>query len=127
MITVSSSGSFKKTEDFFGKMKSGEIFNSLERYAQQGTDALALATPKDSGLAASSWEHKVIRNRRLNRYTIVWSNTNIESGVPVVIMLQYGHATRNGGWIEGRDFINPVIRPLFDKIASEIWEEVKRG
>ena len=125
MIRVSSSGSFKKTEDFINKMKRGDAFARLEQFGQMGVDILASATPIDTGLTKESWTYSIIRKRR--RYSIIWHNTNVVSGVPVVILIQYGHATRDGAWVEGRDYINPVIQPLFDKIANDVWKEVTRN
>lgn len=101
-----------------------DIVNKLNAYGKQGVDALAAATPVESGLTAQSWTYEVVRRKR--GYSLVWRNTNVVSGVPVAILIQYGHATGTGGWVEGIDYINPVILPLFEKIADEIWKEVKR-
>jgi len=103
-------------------MKRGEILRVLHKYGQMGVDALSNATPIDSGLAAASWDYKVERSR--GSYAISWSNSDVENGFPVVIMLQYGHGTRGGGWVQGRDFINPAIKPIFDKIADDVWKVV---
>lgn len=125
MITVESKGSFKNIDRFLEKMSKRDILTALRAYGQDGVYALSKATPVDTGLAASSWSYQVSKKR--GRYTLSWHNTNIENGIPVVILIQYGHGTRSGSWVEGVDFINPVIQPLFDRIASEIWEEVKRA
>ena len=125
MISFEVSGSFKNTEKFLKTMKSGEIFKELNKYGQIGVEALSRATPVDSSLTAQSWTYEVIN--KSGKYEIIWKNTNVESGIPVAILIQYGHATRNGGWIEGRDYINPAIQPLFDKIAEDVWERVKRA
>jgi hypothetical protein len=125
MIEVTSSGDFKKTEAFLLAMKRGEVYDILEKYGQQGRDALASATPIDSGITRESWKYEVVRKN--GKYQIIWRNTNVESGIPVAILIQYGHATGTGGWVEGRDYINPAIQPLFDKIANEVWERVKRA
>lgn len=125
MISFEVSGSFKNTEKFLQTMKSGEIFKELNKYGQIGVEALSRATPVDSSLTAQSWTYEVIN--KSGKYEIIWKNTNVESGIPVAILIQYGHATRNGGWIEGRDYINPAIQPLFDKIAEDVWERVKRA
>lgn len=101
-----------------------DIVDKLDNYGKQGVDALAAATPIESGLTAQSWRYEVVKRKR--GYSLVWRNTNVVSGVPVAILIQYGHATGTGGWVEGIDYINPVILPLFEKIADEIWKEVKR-
>ena len=125
MIEIKASGDFKKTEAFLAAMKRGEVFSILERYGQAGVDALAQATPVNTGLTATSWDYEVVRKN--NTYQIIWRNTNVESGIPVAILIQYGHATGTGGWVEGEDYINPAIKPLFDKIANEVWERVKHA
>lgn len=125
MITVTSPGSFKKTEDFLGQMSKGELYKVLEHYGSVGVTALASATPVDSGLTANAWTYEIV-NRKGN-HSIIWHNTNVISGIPVAILIQYGHATRSGGWIEGRDYINPVIKPLFDQITNEVWKQVTNG
>jgi len=106
-------------------MQKAEAIKILNKYGQEGVNALASATPVDSGLTADSWEYETIYKN--GRYSIVWSNTNVESGIPVAILIQYGHATGTGGWVEGTDYINPSIRPLFDKIAENVWERVKNA
>ena len=125
MIRVSSSGSFNNTEAFFKRMKEGEIFNKLGMLAQEGVDALASATSVDSGLTASSWGYRIEHKR--GEYSITWTNTNTVSNIPVAILLQYGHATKNGGWVEGLEYINPAIKPIFDKIAASVWKEVTKN
>ena len=122
MISFESRGTFKKTFDFFDKMTAGDVYRALERYAQQGVDALVSTTPVDSFLTASAWDYEIKRVR--GGATISWTNTNLVSGVPVVILLQYGHGTRNGGYVQGRDFINPALKPVFDKIADGVWKVV---
>jgi len=123
---ISTSGSFDKTEIWLKRLAKGDMFRNLEMYGKRGCEALANATPVDSGLTADSWEYKVFRKR--GRYTIVWYNTHAtEEGTPVAILIQYGHGTGTGGWIEGKDFINPVIQPLFDNIADAVWKEVTRA
>lgn len=122
MITITSKGNFEKTDRFFKRMLRGEILRELDKYGEEGVKALADATPKDSGKTAASWDYKVEKTR--DAYTIVWTNSNINDGVPIAIILQYGHGTRNGGYVEGRDYINPAIRPIFDAIAEAAWKEV---
>lgn len=125
MINISGSGSFKKTEQFLARMKTGVVFSILDKYGRIGCDALASATPTDSGLTAQSWTYEVTKKR--GQYAIVFHNTNVNTGIPVAILIQYGHATTSGGWVEGIDYINPVIRPLFDTIAEDVWREVRNA
>ena len=96
----------------------------LDKYGQRGVDALRAATPVDSGETASSWTYEL--DVKFKRYTITWTNTHVVNGVPIAIILQYGHATNNGGFVSGRDYINPTIRPIMDKIADDLWKEVSR-
>lgn len=105
-------------------MQSGDVFKQLDKYGQQGVEALAAATPVKSGKTAQSWTYRI--SKRKGRYSITWNNTNIVDTVQIAVIIQYGHATGNGGWVEGNDYINPVIRPLFKKIADDIWNEVKK-
>lgn len=97
---------------------------NLDKYGREGVAALASATPVDTGLTAHSWKYEI--QQKKDSVTISFSNTNIQNGVPIAIILQYGHATRNGGWVQGRDYINPAIQPIFDKIANEAWKEVTK-
>jgi hypothetical protein len=122
MLTFEHSGSFKNTEKFLGIMSKGEIFRALERYGQEGVAALASATPKDSGLTAAGWSYKVKKSRR--QYSITWFNSHVVNGVPVAILLQYGHGTGTGGYVSGRNYINPALKPIFDKIADNVWKAV---
>lgn len=123
MITITSKGSFANTERFLKAMSRGSILRTLESYGQQGVSALSAATPQDTGLAAGSWYYIVENNR--SWYSITWCNSDTENGPPVVILIQYGHGTRNGGYVQGYDFINPAIRPVFDRIAEDVWKVVK--
>lgn len=122
IIVFRQKGSFKNAEGFLKKASKFNIDAILDRYGKEGVEALRSATPKDTGLTANSWYYKVTKGR--NTITITWSNSNVVDGVPIAIILQYGHATRNGGYVEGRDYINPAIRPIFDRIADRAWEEV---
>lgn len=115
-------GDFSKTEKFFNSLLKLDYLNVLERYGQAGVAALASATPKDSGLTAASWDYEITHNGK--KTTIAFTNSNISNGVNIAIILQYGHGTRNGGYVAGRDYINPAIQPIFDKIANEAWREV---
>lgn len=124
MITFRQKGDFSKTTAYFNKLKKSSVDRILDSYGKQGVAALASATPVDSGLTASSWYYEVeIQN---GKYTINFCNSNIKDGVPIAIILQYGHGTGTGGWVEGRDYINPAIVPVFDKITKSAWEEVTR-
>lgn len=124
MITVKSQNGFKKTRKFLRRMTEIDYINLLEKYAIQGVEALALATPVDTGKTAASWSYEI--RRRKDGLAIVWKNTNVVNGVPIAVILQYGHATGTGGYVEGVDYINPVIKPIFEKIAKSAWEEVTR-
>lgn len=121
-ISFSSKGDWSRTANWLDSLTKGDIFRALDKYGRQGVDALSKATPRSSGLAASSWSYKVTRSSTM--WSIHWTNTNIENGFPVVIGLQYGHGTGTGGWVEGQDFINPAIRPVFDRIAADVWKAV---
>lgn len=122
MITFESTGSFEKTEKALTKMSKGEIFRSLDAAAKAGVAALSSATPVESGQTAASWSSSVKRGR--GYYEITWSNGHVVNGVPVAILLQYGHGTGTGGYVAGRDFINPAMKPIFDKIANDVWKAV---
>lgn len=124
MISISARNNLKNTINWLETLKNRNLFKDFERWGQMGVDALAAATPKDSGLSAGSWHYRVIRNNRWPG--IEWYNVN-EAGpmdVPVVILIQYGHATRDGSYIQGRDFINPAMRPVFARIRDELWKKV---
>lgn len=125
MISYSVSGSTQHTESFLARMIQGDLYSNLEPYAQQGVEALRAATPHDTGLTADSWTYEIERTH--GGCTIWWNNTNVENGFHVAIGLQYGHGTGTGGWIEGYDYINPALRPIFDKIADGVWKEVQKA
>lgn len=125
MISRTSSGSFDKTKKFLNLMESGRIFNVLDRYGRQGVDLLSNATPRDTGKAADSWEYEVTHSK--DKHILSFSNTDNEGGVNVAIILQYGHGTGTGGYVEGIDYINPALRPLFDKIVEDVWRQVRNG
>lgn len=122
MIKVTTTGSFKKTERFLHRLQSHEHFKILERYGPIGVEALRHATPKDSGLADASWYYEVVD--RPGYYSLIWANSDVENGFHVAVALQYGHATRNGGYVVGRDYINPAMRPIFDRMAQDMWRAV---
>lgn len=121
-ITFRHKGDFSKTEKFFNSLLKLDYLNVLERYGQAGVAALAAATPRDSGLTAASWDYEITHNGK--ETTIAFTNSNVSNGVNIAIILQYGHGTRNGGYVAGRDYINPAIQPIFDKMANEAWREV---
>lgn len=122
MITFKHKGNFKKTEKLLKKSFGKEWRKILEKYAQMGVENLAKATPIESGETAASWSYELIQNG--SSLSIVWKNSNVNKGVNIAIILQYGHATRNGGYVRGRDYINPALRPIFDKMADAAWKEV---
>lgn len=122
MITFESRGNFSRTERFLLKMSKGSLFNRLSSYAQQGVAALSAATPVESGLTAASWGYEIESSSGGVRIT--WTNSNVNNGVPIAIILQYGHGTGTGGYVAGRDYINPAMKPIFDKIADAVWKEV---
>lgn len=121
-ISFTSKGDFSKTIKFLNKVKNVKINDILSKYGQIGVNALSQATPKDSGVTSRSWNYKIEVNN--GNASIVWYNTNVVKGVNIAVILQYGHGTRNGGWVEGRDYINPAMKPIFDKIADQVWKEV---
>lgn len=116
------SGGFTKTERFLNRMKRREYLNVLDEFGHDGVQALRNATPVDSGATAEAWDYEIKRTR--NYTEIVWTNSNINDGVPIAVILQYGHGTGTGGYVQGRDYINPAIRPVFDKIAEKAWKVV---
>ena len=122
MITLEAKGGWDRTESFLKRAIRLNITQRLQAAAAEGVAALAAATPKESGLTANSWTAEVTIGA--NGFTIEWQNTHVVSGVPIAIILQYGHGTGTGGYVQGRDYINPAIQPVFDKIADEIWKEV---
>lgn len=124
MISFRQKGDFSKTTKFLEKAKNVFKNNNFDEYGRQGVAALASATPKDSGLTSESWYYEIKQTK--DSVTITFNNKNIVNGVPIAIILQYGHGTGTGGWVEGRDYINPAIRPIFDKLAKDAWEEVTR-
>lgn len=122
MISITTSGSFDRTRKYLERLARGDFYRGLERYAQQGASALAGATPTDTGLAAGSWNYKIKISR--SGCSITWTNTDVESGFPVSIMLQYGYSTGTGGYVQGRDYINPAMKPVFDQIEEAVRKAV---
>ena len=124
MIGFRQKGDFSKTTKFLTKLKQNVDISTFEKYGKKGVAALASATPVDSGLTANSWYYKIEKTD--GSISLLFCNSNIQNGVPIAVILQYGHGTRNGGWVQGRDYINPAIQPLFDKIAENAWKEVTK-
>lgn len=125
MISFKQRGDFSKSFKFMERVKEVVHLSNLDKYGREGVTALSSATPVDTGKTADSWTYEITRNR--GSVAISFHNTNIQNGVPIAIILQYGHATRNGGWVQGRDYINPAIQPIFNKIADEAWKEVTKS
>ena len=124
MITFRQKGDFSKALGFLEKVKGLVNLSILDKYGREGVAALSSATPIESGETARSWYYKVERKR--GSASIIFCNSHEHDGVQIAVILQYGHATRNGGWVEGRDYINPAIQPIFDKIVDELWREVTK-
>ena len=125
MIKFRQKGDFSNLTRFLERAKNLVHISDLDRYGREGVAALASATPVDTGKTAASWYYDIKINKE--SASITFNNSNIQNGVPIAIILQYGHGTKNGGWVEGRDYINPVIQPIFDKIAEEAWKEVTKA
>ena len=121
MIRLTQKGDFSKLNRYLERVKEVVKIGDLNKYGRQGVEALKAATPVDSGETANSWYYEIKRQNGV--VSIEFNNSHINKGVPIAIILQYGHGTNNGGWVEGRDYINPVIQPLFDKIAEDAWKE----
>lgn len=124
MISFRQKGDFSKVTKFLERAKESVRLGVLDKYGREGVAALASATPVDTGLTANSWYYTIENKNGVA--TLSFSNSNIQNGVPIAIILQYGHGTRNGGWVQGRDYINPAIQPIFDKIADGAWKEVTK-
>ena len=124
MITFRHKGDFSKLTRYLERVKESVHLGDLDRYGREGVVALASATPVDTGLTANSWYYKIEQTKGSAK--ISFYNSNIQNGVQIAVILQYGHGTRNGGWVQGRDYISPVIQPIFDKIANDAWREVTK-
>lgn len=123
-IVFSQKGDFSKLKTYLERVKEAARIGILDKYGRAGVAALSSATPVDTGLAASSWGYEI--ERTSSSASIIFTNSDIENGFPVAIMLQYGHGTGTGGWVQGRDYINPAIQPIFDQLAEEAWREVTK-
>lgn len=124
MVKIEQKGDFSKTIRYLGKIKKAVNIKDLEKYAQEGVEALSSATPVKTGLTAKSWYYEI--ENKDGKININFLNSNIQNGVPIAIVLQYGHGTPSGGWVQGRDYINPAIQPIFDAIANNAWREVTK-
>lgn len=122
MIQIRQKGDFKKLTSFLEKAKEGLDIGVLDKYGRKGVAALSSATPVDTGLTASSWFYKIENKNGVAK--IEFHNSNIQNGVPIAVILQYGHGTRNGGYVVGRDYINPALQPVFNELAKNAWKEV---
>ena len=123
-ITVLSKGSFRKTNSFLERAREKMHIGILNDYGRMGVEALKNGTPRDTGETADSWYFTIDRDK--NGATITWHNDNIVDGANVALLIQYGHATTSGTFVEGIDYINPIMKPVFDKIAEEAWEELNK-
>jgi hypothetical protein len=123
MIKVTSRGSFSNSLKYLDKLQSKDYLNILDKYGELGIEALRHATPKDTGKTSESWYYEIVEGTEQSK--IVWYNSNVNEHVNIALILQYGHATRSGTYVEGIDYINPAIKPTFDKLAVAVWSEVK--
>lgn len=124
-IRFKQKGNFKRTEKFLMNAKERKFFKALDKYGREGVEALSQATPRDTGLTAESWDYEIHWSKGV--FSINWTNSNLsEPGIPVAVLIQYGHATKNGGYVMGRDYINPAIAPVFDKLANDAWKEMTK-
>lgn len=124
MISFTQRGSFKNTERYLSRLKSADAFRVLSKYGEMGRNALSNATPVESGATAQAWSYTI--ESREGYHSIRWHNSHSNRGVNIAVILQYGHGTGTGGYVQGRDYINPAIRPIFDQIVNEVWREVTR-
>ena len=124
MISFRHKGNFSKTRRYLERAKGAARLSILDKYGKEGVAALASATPVESGQTANSWYYEIEHNA--GSTTIHFNNSHINKGVPIAIILQYGHGTGTGGWVEGRDYINPAVQPVFDRIVQEVWKEVTK-
>lgn len=124
-IRFSYSGDLNKTRNFLKKLQQRSFLNKLDKYGRMGVEALREATPKDTGTTANSWDYMIEDDGE--SVTITWTNSNENKSIPIALLIQYGHGTGTGGWVAGRDYINPALRPIFDEIAKSAWEEVTKA
>lgn len=124
-VYFETTGSFTKTQEYLSRLLKFDPIKYLEKYAQRGVNALSAATPYETGATARGWGYEIHKTK--TGWVIYWTNSNINHGVPIAVLIQYGHGTRNGGYVSGRDYINPALRPVFDQIAADVWNEVTNG
>lgn len=124
-ISVTQKGNFKKTNRFLHNLIEHHYMDRMRFYGELGVEELRRATPQDSGETAKSWSYEIVEEKGTT--SIYWKNDHYNNGVNIAIILQYGHATRNGAWVEGTDYINPALKPIFDRMAQEAWKEVVSG
>ena len=124
MIRFKHKGDFSKTERYLKRVKAAARLKILKEYGQRGVDALAAATPKDTGLTASSWRYEIVEKQGAS--SLEFHNSNVKNGVLIAIIIQHGHVTGTGGWVQGRDYINPALQPIFDELANKAWREVTK-
>lgn len=122
MITFEHHGNFDSTSKWLKRLKEEEFLKGLEKYGQDGVAALSSSTPRESGATANAWRYEIKKRRGM--FEITWFNSNIQNGVNIAVILQYGHGTGTGGWVQGRDYINPPMRPIFDRMVEEAWRKV---
>lgn len=125
MIQCTVRGDFKKTNYFLKRIMKLDFSSLLKKYAEEGVEALFNATPIKTGKTAASWDYEIVKGR--DTVSIFWTNSNLENDVPIAVILDYGHGTANGGYVQGRHYISPAIQPVFDKIANAAWKEVIRN
>lgn len=125
MIRIRQRGNFKKTETFLKKSLGTDYIKILDHFGQLGVKALAAGTPKDTGTTAASWYYEIIQNG--NGISVIWKNRNVQNGLNIALLLQYGHGTRNGGYVEGIDYVNPALKPIFEELAKSAWKEVTQS
>ena len=123
-VTFTQRGDFSNTKKFLKRVSSKNFQQMLHAYGKRGVEILSAVTPKKTGLTAASWDYNIEITK--DSITINWTNSNISQGIPVALLIEWGHATRNGGWVEGIDYINPVMQPIFDEMSREIWREVTK-
>lgn len=122
IIQFKQKGDFSKTDSFLKKLRKLDLDSVLDKYGKLGVQALANATPVETGKTAASWDYKIEKGKGV--VTITWTNSNVNNGVPIALLIQYGHGTGTGGYVQGRDYIKPAILPIFDQLADALWKEV---
>ena len=124
MLEITQKGNFNNVTRYLNRLKEGQRYAVLNKYGSLGVAALSNATPIDSGATAAGWYYSIVSRR--GYYSIRWHNSNVRDGIPIAVLIQYGHGTGTGGYVQGRDYIMPAMRPIFDRIAAEAWREVTR-